>query len=566
MELYSARLSNNGYKFKGDTQEQLLFESRFSYEETPDQLKAIAEVKKEMESGKIMDRLICGDVGYGKTEVAIRAAFKAVQNKKQVVILVPTTILCLQHYDLFKKRFQGFNVRVEFISRFKNRSLQKEIIKNLKEGKIDIIIGTHRLLQPDIEFNDLGLLIIDEEQRFGVKAKERIKLLKKNVSVLTLTATPIPRTLHLSLSGIREISIINTYPKNRLPIKTIITEYDEQIIKKAILNELKRGGQIYFVHNNIETLPVMSNRIKNLVPHIRLNIVHSKMKAEQIEKIMYEFYQNKFDLLLCTTIIENGLDIPNVNTIIINNAENFGLSQLHQLRGRVGRTNIQAYAFLFHKGIDKINEEGKKRLNALKEYAYLGSGFELSMKDLQIRGAGNILGEEQSGIIMDIGYELYCQILKETLDELKEKEHIKKESVIVDYNISAYIPEDYISDVIDRIQIYKRILNAEKDEEIEELIEEIDDRYGRIPKPLRLLFEIGKIKIIARNKEIKEITIRQNEIIIEFIEPPIDRLIELKNKLYNFTGYGGKKNSIIFGPYRDEIQMLNEIKLFLKEL
>lgn len=567
IELYSGRLNSVGYKFSEDTAEQMIFESKFSYEETRDQLKAISDVKKDMESAKCMDRLICGDVGYGKTEVAIRAAFKSAMNKKQVAILVPTTVLCLQHFDTFLNRFAGVNIKVEMLSRFRPQSIQREIISKLKIGEIDVIIGTHRLLQDDVYFKNLGLLIIDEEQRFGVKHKEKLKLLRRNVDVLTLTATPIPRTLHLSLSGLRDISLIQTHPKNRVPIKTIVAKYDETIIKKAILFEINRGGQIFFLHNNINTLEVLAVKLKNLVPHLRLKIAHGKMKPVELEKVMFEFYNNDFELLLCTTIIENGLDIPTVNTIIINNAENFGLAQLHQLRGRVGRSNIQAFAYLLHSGIEAIGENAKKRLTALQEYVELGSGYDIAMKDLQIRGAGNILGEEQSGVIVDIGYDLYCQILKETLESMR-KDNVDEKSVIVEYNISAFIPVNYIVDAMSRIEFYKKILNAENYDDINNLIDELEDRFGTLPEPLKHLVEIGTLKMAARGKNIREITINKKETIIEFDNPPIKKMFELKKKKkgFNFTGYGKKPNSIVFGPYINILDMFKDVKDFLNKI
>lgn len=565
IELYSIRLQNKGFAYYPDNKQQIIFESKFSFEETPDQIKAIREVKDDMESDTPMDRLICGDVGYGKTEVAIRAAFKAATQNKQVAVLVPTTILTLQHYETFNNRLKDFNIKVDYLCRFTPASQQKELKENIKEGKIDIIIGTHKLIKDNIPFKDLGLLIIDEEQRFGVKDKEKIKLLKKSIDVLTLTATPIPRTLHLSLAGIRKISIIDTHPVKRLPIKTIVSKYDEKTIQKAIVKEIKRGGQIFFLHNNIESIEIMKNKILELVPSLKIKIVHGRMKPTEIENTMYEFYNGEFDLLLCTTIIENGLDISSVNTIIINNAERFGLSQLHQLRGRVGRADVQAYAYLFHRGIEALSEQAAERLKALQEYSDLGAGYKIAYKDLQIRGAGNLLGNEQSGVIMEIGYELYCQILKETIESLKPDS--EKENIInIEYNISAFIPYDYIKNTIDRINFYKKIFKLKNRFDFDDLTNELTDRFGPIPDPLLYLIEIGYIRMKALHKDISEITLSKKNVIVTFKNITQELLENLKKSNVILNIYGNKPKSIMLGPYTEVSQMFKETKQLIEAI
>ena len=421
LSLQAMRLSMGGFKYSADTDWQRQFEASFPYPETPDQIKATQEVKQDMESNKAMDRLLCGDVGYGKTEVAMRAAFKATQDFKQVAFLVPTTILAQQHYQNFLNRLKDFPINVAMLCRFRSKAQQKEIIEGLKSGKIDIVIGTHRLLSDDIKFKDLGLLIIDEEQRFGVKAKEKLKKLKLNTDVLTLTATPIPRTLYMSLMGARDLSLINTPPQNRLPIKTIVVEYDEDIIQEAINRELKRKGQVYFIHNRIEDIEKLKEKITKLIPaSSKIALAHGKMPAKLLEKVMFDFLNKKIDILLCTQIIESGIDIPSVNTIIVNNAHSFGLADLHQLRGRVGRFNIAAYAYFIIPKNQILDTEAEKRLKAIQEYDYLGAGFKIAMEDLEIRGAGNLLGVEQHGFINAIGFDLYCRLLREAVGNLKK--------------------------------------------------------------------------------------------------------------------------------------------------
>ncbi|MFW6006952.1 MAG: transcription-repair coupling factor [Halanaerobiales bacterium] len=456
LELYAERETVKGYAFSSDTVWQKEFEEKFPYEETPDQLRAIKEVKNDMEEPRPMDRLLCGDVGYGKTEVAIRAAFKAAVDEKQTAVLVPTTILAQQHYNTFKERIGEYPIKVDMISRFKTRKEQKETLKKLARGEVDIVIGTHRLLSEDVIFNDLGLLIIDEEQRFGVSHKEKIKDYKRNVDVLTLTATPIPRTLHMALAGVRDMSVIETPPENRFPIRTYIREFNKDLILDAVRREMGRDGQVYFVHNRVKDIEKKADIIRKLVPEARVAVAHGQMSENKLEKLMFDFYNQEYDVLVCTTIIENGLDIPNVNTIIINRAEQMGLAQLYQLRGRVGRSNRIAYAYLLYKKDKILSEVAEKRLKAIKEFTNLGSGFKIAMRDLEIRGAGNLLGAEQHGHIASIGFSLYCKLLENAVQDLRGKKEEEKE-IEIDLEIDAYIPSDYIPDSEQKIEIYKKI-------------------------------------------------------------------------------------------------------------
>lgn len=484
LELYRYREKKLGFAFSNDDVFEIDLKKGFPYQETEDQKKAINAVKKDMEQFKPMDRLICGDVGYGKTEVAIRAVFKASVDKKQSAIIAPTTILAEQHYHTFKNRLAPFGHKIELLSRLKSKEELKKSLYNLKNGLSDIAIGTHRLLQKDVQFSDLGLLIIDEEQRFGVKHKETIKQLKKNIDVLTMSATPIPRTLYLSLAGARDISVINTPPKERLPIKTILCEYNEAIIKNAILEELKREGQIFFVHNEVKTIASQADLLKKILPDLKIGIGHGQMPPQKLEAIMLDFLNKKYDLLICTTIIESGLDIANANTIIINKADRFGLSQLHQLRGRVGRSNFQAYAYLLYNSYELLSTDAKQRLQALKEYTALGSGYHIALRDMEIRGTGNILGSEQSGNINSIGFSLFCSLLNEAVSEAKGE--IKPKLKEYFFKDKEYIPEAYIPDERQRLAIYKRLVNADK-ETLPLIIEELLDRFGKMPKQLESL-------------------------------------------------------------------------------
>ncbi len=502
IDLYAKREAITGYAFSEDTTWQKEFEDRFPYEETPDQEKTIQEVKNDMESPHPMDRLLCGDVGYGKTEVAIRAAFKAGIDGKQTAVLVPTTILAQQHFNTFQERIDDFPINVAMISRFRSRAEQKIIKQKLKNGRIDIVIGTHRLLSKDIEFNDLGLLIIDEEQRFGVNHKEKLKNMKEKIDVLAMTATPIPRTLHMSLSGVRDMSLIETPPENRYPVKTYVKEFSKSLIRDAIKREMNRKGQIYFVHNRIEDIEKYANLIKEEVPEAKVAIGHGQMAENKLEKLMYDFYERKYDVLVCTTIIENGLDIPNVNSIIVNQAENFGLAQLYQIRGRVGRSNKVAYAYMLYEEDRVLPELADKRLQALKEFSSLGSGFKIAMRDMEIRGTGNLLGAEQHGHIASIGYSLYCKLLDNAVQELKGKTENEVIEPEIKLDINAFIPNEYINSANQKIEFYQRIKKSKSEEEYSEILEELIDRFGDVPDSLLNLLYINNLKNIAAKLKI----------------------------------------------------------------
>lgn len=506
LNLYTARSKLEGFKFNPDSHWQLEMEEAFPYVETPDQLKAINDTKVDMESTKPMDRLICGDVGYGKTEVAIRAMFKAVLSGKQVAVLVPTTILAEQHYNVISERLAPYPVKVALLSRFKSTSEQREVASKLTLGEIDIVIGTHRLLQKDINFKDLGLVVIDEEQRFGVLHKERLKQLRVTVDVLTLSATPIPRTLHMALSGARDMSLINTPPLNRLPIKTYVGEFKPSIIKTAILHELERGGQVYFVHNRIETIAETASYVKELVPDARVAIAHGQMNDKDLEHVMFDFLLNKYNVLVCTTIIESGLDIPNANTIIVNHSEKMGLAQLYQLRGRVGRTDKQAYAYCLYPSNEVLTETAKNRLEAIKEFSTLGSGYQIAIRDMEIRGVGNLLGQEQHGHMVSVGFDLYCQLLNEAKDKLRGLEvHDPELETVVDLNISAYIPPSFIDDERQKIIEYKRLANVRTIKELEYINSEWNDRYGNLPEEVNNLIRIVRIRILGNELSMKSI-------------------------------------------------------------
>lgn len=518
LKLYAARESMKGFAFSADTPWQVEFQDMFPYEETPDQLAAIEEVKKDMESPRPMDRLLCGDVGYGKTEVAMRAAFKAVMDNKQVAVLVPTTVLAEQHFHTFHERFKPFPVNVESISRFKSTAQQKHILTRLKTGEIDIIIGTHRLLQKDVKFKDLGLLIVDEEQRFGVSHKEKIKQLKKNVDVLTLTATPIPRTLHMAMSGVRDMSIIETPPEDRFPIQTYVVEHNESLIRDAIIRELSRGGQVYYVYNRVQTIHEEAQNLKHLVPEARFAVAHGQMNENELEEVMLGFYDHDFDVLVCTTIIETGLDIPNANTLIVTSADRMGLAQLYQLRGRVGRSNRQAFAYLTYKKDKVLSEAAEKRLSAIREFTEFGSGFKIALKDLEIRGAGNILGMEQHGHMMAVGYDLYTKLLAAAVKELKGEKQEEKIRPVLELDISAYISDEYISNAALKMEIYRRIASVDSIEEADDLEDEVEDRFGDIPEPTRNLIMISRIRVLAAQLGIESIIQKGDIINMKFHE------------------------------------------------
>lgn len=497
VELYATRQEKTGFIYEQDTVWQREFEEMFPFEETEDQLLAIEAVKKDMESPKIMDRLICGDVGFGKTEIAVRAAFKAVQENKQVVYLVPTTILAQQHYNTFVQRMKDFPVRVDLLCRFRTPLEQKKTLDDLTKGQVDIVIGTHRVLSKDVQFKDLGLLIIDEEQRFGVQHKEKIKKLKDNVDVLTLTATPIPRTLHMSLIGIRDMSVLEEAPVDRMPIQTYVMEYNDEMVREAIERELSRQGQVYYVYNKVKDIAEITDRIQKLVPDANVSFAHGQMGERQLENIMYDFINGEIDVLVSTTIIETGLDIPNANTIIIHDSDKMGLSQLYQLRGRVGRSNRMAYAFLLYRRDKLLKEVAEKRLTAIREFTDLGSGVKIAMRDLEIRGAGNLLGEEQHGHMEAVGYDLYCKMLNEAVKHLKGELPEDVYTTTIDINIDAYIPNSYIANEYQKLDIYKRIAAIETEEERDDMLEELIDRFGEPPKKVQQLLRIAQLKAEA---------------------------------------------------------------------
>ncbi len=513
VELYAARQATAGFQYSEDSVWQREFEELFPYDETDDQLDAIEATKKDMESRKIMDRLICGDVGYGKTEIALRAAFKAIQDSKQVVYLVPTTILAQQHYNTFVQRMKDFPVRVDLMSRFRSSAEQKKTLTDLKKGLVDVVIGTHRVLSKDVAFKDLGLLIIDEEQRFGVAHKEKIKQLKENIDVLTLTATPIPRTLHMSLVGIRDMSVLEEPPVDRVPIQTYVMEYNDEMVREAINRELARNGQVYYVYNRVHDIDEVAGHVAQLVPGATVVFAHGQMNERQLEKIMFDFVNGDIDVLVSTTIIETGLDIPNANTMIIHDADRMGLSQLYQLRGRVGRSNRVSYAFLMYKRDKMLKEEAEKRLQAIREFTELGSGIKIAMRDLEIRGAGNVLGAEQHGHMEAVGYDLYCKLLNQAVQALKGK-RIEEEDfqTVVDCDINAYIPAGYIKNEYQKLDIYKRISTIENEEEYMDMQDELIDRFGEMPKAVENLLKVAYLKALAHQAYMTEVNINHQEI------------------------------------------------------
>ncbi|KMK74490.1 transcription-repair coupling factor [Alkalihalobacillus pseudalcaliphilus] len=507
IKLYAEREASKGYAFNADGPEQSEFESSFQYQETEDQLRAIEEIKEDMEKERPMDRLLCGDVGYGKTEVAIRAAFKAINDGKQVAILVPTTILAQQHYETIKERFSEYPINIGVLSRFRSRKEQTATLKGLKAGSIDLVVGTHRLLSKDVVFKDLGLLIVDEEQRFGVTHKEKIKTIKANIDVLTLTATPIPRTLHMSMLGVRDLSIIETPPENRFPVQTYVVENNAALTREAIERELTRGGQVYFLYNRVEDIERMTEEISNLVPDARVSYAHGQMNERELEGIILDFLEGTSDVLVTTTIIETGVDIPNVNTLIIHDADKMGLSQLYQIRGRVGRSNRVAYAYFTYQRDKVLSEVAEKRLQAIKEFTELGSGFKIAMRDLTIRGAGNLLGAQQHGFIESVGFDLYSQMLKEAIEERKgDKPKEKPFQVELDIKVDAYIPEAYIKDAKQKIEMYKRVKGIEETKELRDLQDEMIDRFGTYPKNVDYLLRLTEIKLLSNLYKVEQIT------------------------------------------------------------
>ena len=568
IELYARREKSKGYAFSKDTEWQKQFEEAFPYVETDDQLRCIDEVKKDMENEKPMDRLLCGDVGYGKTEVAIRAAFKAVMDHKQVVYLAPTTVLAKQQYETFKERMKDFPIRVDVLNRFRTTKDKNRIIKEMKLGEIDILIGTHRILGKDVEFKDLGLLIIDEEQRFGVKAKEKIKQYKTNVDVLTMTATPIPRTLHMSIVGVRDMSVIYEPPQNRKPVQTYVLEYDAEVIKEAITKELERNGQVFYLFNNVGEIALKADKISRLVPEAKVGFAHGRMTGEEIEDIMEDFVEGKINVLVCTTILESGIDIPNANTIIMENADRVGLAQLYQLRGRVGRSDRQGYAYITYRKDKMLSEVADKRLKAIKEFTEFGSGFKIAMRDLEIRGAGSLIGEIQHGHLEEVGYDTYCRILDEVL---KEEQGIKVEEDIgcqIDLNVTSYIPDSFISDQNQKIEIYQDIALCKNEEDIRNVIDEIIDRFGNMPNEIENLLEISRIKQLAKEKYLTKIQSSGNSVVFTYDTNKFDNnsLSDIIKKYGNRIKFsaGIKPMITLKIEKQGEKGLLQEVKEFLK--
>jgi transcription-repair coupling factor (superfamily II helicase) len=543
--LYAQREAAEGFSFQPDSPWQKEIEDLFPFNETRDQLDAINTVKEKMQEARPMDILLCGDVGFGKTEVAIRAAFKAAENGKQVLMLVPTTILADQHFNTFKSRFRNYPVIVDVISRFRKKAVQKEIISRFNAGQIDILIGTHRILGNDIQPKDLGLIIVDEEQRFGVNAKEKLKLLKKQVDVLTMTATPIPRTLYMSLIGIKDIVLIETYPENRHPIKTFVGRRNNLIIKNAIEREMQRGGQIYYVSNRIIGIDHLAFELKKLVPSARIAITHGRLEGRKIEKLMEDFINKKYDILLTTSIIESGMDIINVNTLIVENAQRFGLSQLYQLRGRVGRSSERAFAYFFYTERDSLTFNALERLKALEEFNALGSGYNIALKDLEIRGAGELLGANQHGHMSSVGFDLYCEIIREEIEALKGNEPEKENNVLIDLPVSAYIPKNYIKNENERINLYKGLSEAKNMEELDFLSEKVNERFGELPDVMKNLFNISRIKILLREKSVEKVRyVAKKGILIKPVITSREKALRLNRKNKNIS-YNFKEKSII---------------------
>ena len=568
IELYARREKAKGYAFAPDTPWQTQFEDSFPYQETDDQLRCIEEVKKDMEKDKPMDRLLCGDVGYGKTEVAIRAAFKAVMSGKQVAYLAPTTVLAEQQFKEFRDRMSNFGVKVEVLNRFKTKKEQTEIVKKLKLGEVDVIVGTHRILSKDVEFKDLGLLIIDEEHRFGVKDKEKIKQYKETIDVLTMTATPIPRTLHMSIVGVRDMSVIYEPPYNRKPVQTYVLEYDQEVIKEAITKELERNGQVFYLFNNVEKIMQKADEISNLVPEAKVAYAHGQMTGKEIENIMEEFVEGKTNVLVCTTILESGIDIPNANTIIVENADRMGLAQLYQIRGRVGRSDRQGYAYITYKKDKLLSEVADKRLKAIKEFTEFGSGFKIAMRDLEIRGAGSLLGEIQSGHLEQVGYDTYCNLLDEVVKEMQGEEVKPEIDVQIDLDATCFIPDEYISDSSQKIEIYQDIALCKNEEDIQNVIDEMIDRFGNMPKEIENLLEIARIKILCKKLNISKVQGKHNFVVFIFeakeLNIDVNELVKkYKNKIRFSQGI--KPQIAIALDNSTGMSMLKEVKKFLED-
>jgi len=566
--LYAARQNAKGYAFSPDTEWQKTFEETFPYEETDDQLRSIAEVKQDMESERPMDRLLCGDVGYGKTEVALRAAFKAVMDSKQVAILAPTTVLVMQHFNTFSTRMKQFPIRIAELSRFKTKKEQTQILQKLKSGEIDIVIGTHRLLTKDVVFKNLGLLVVDEEQRFGVKHKERIKEMKHNVDVLTLSATPIPRTLHMSMINIRDMSVLTEPPENRFPVRTVVMEQNDAVTNDAIRRELSRGGQVYYIHNRISSIESVARKLKNAFPDANISVAHGAMEEDRLEEIMMEMLEGNIDILVCTTIIETGLDIQNVNTIIIEDANRMGLSQLYQLKGRVGRTNRRAFAYLLYRPDRVLNETATKRLKAIKEFTEFGSGFKIAMRDLEIRGAGNILGAQQHGHMDTVGYDMYCELLAQSVTELTGETPKEEWQPTVDINVEAYIPPAYIKNHTMRLDIYKKIASIESEEDALNTGDELLDRFGDMPKSVVSLLSVAEIKVLAKDATISEITVKDGKILCYFkgdmqLEAIAGLVTEYGSKF--FVSAGARPYMVLKYDAKKTDNILQFVKKFLQQ-
>lgn len=568
IELYAKRQHSKGYSFSKDTIWQKEFEDSFPYVETDDQLRCIEEVKKDMEAEKPMDRLLCGDVGYGKTEVAIRAAFKACMDQKQVAYLVPTTVLAQQQYESFKERMEKFPIRVDVLNRFRTPKEQKQILEKLEKGELDVVIGTHRILSKDVKFKNLGFLIIDEEHRFGVKDKEKIKEIKTNVDVLTMTATPIPRTLHMSILGIRDMSVIYEPPQNRKPVQTYVLEYDDEIVREAITKELEHDGQVFYLFNNVEGIEAKANKIQALVPEAKIGVAHGQMSGRELEEIMQDFIDKKINVLVCTTILESGIDIPNANSIIVENADRLGLAQLYQIRGRVGRSEKQGYAYIMYKKDKLLSEVADKRLKAIKEFTEFGSGFKIAMRDLEIRGAGSILGEMQHGHMEQVGYDMYCKLLDQVVKEMKGIQVEEEIDVQLDLDVSSYIPDEFIEDSNQKIEIYQEIALCKNEDEIKDITDSIIDRYGNMPKEIEKLLDIARIRNTCRAKNIIKVAQKSDKVIFYFDEKTFD--FSVVDKLLKKYGmrikFSPAKNPYVTYKLKNINDILKEIKEFLQEV
>ena len=575
VDLYAKREAEKGYAFTPDDSYQKEFEDAFPYTETPDQLRSSKEIKQDMEKLKPMDRLLIGDVGYGKTEVALRAAFKAVQDGKQVAFLAPTTVLAQQHYETMEQRFENFPVEIGILSRFNTAKEIKETIENLETGKLDIVVGTHRLLSKDVKFADLGLLIIDEEQRFGVKHKERLKELKTSVDVLTLTATPIPRTLNMSMLGVRDLSVIETAPMNRYPIQTYVIEKNYGVIVDGIKREIERGGQVFYLHNRVDDIEKVASELESLVPEAKVAYIHGRMTETQLENILIDFIDGEYDVLVTTTIIETGVDIPNVNTLFVDNADRMGLSQLYQLRGRVGRSNRIAYAYFMYQPNKVLTEVAEKRLEAIKDFTELGSGFKIAMRDLSIRGAGNLLGKQQHGFIDSVGYDLYTQMLNDAVAKKRGKEIKVKTDAELNLDLEAYLPADYITDPKQKVEIYKRIHQFENEDQYIEVQDDLIDRFGEYPIEVHNLLEVGLLKMYADAALVDSVNQNKKTIEIE-LSDKLNGKLDIKDvfKVLSVTKFSttlGNKNQKIqiklnIQPGMESNQILEELKKLLKEL